>query len=144
MSIKEFAKDVLDSFFVIFLCTIIGMVVYLYILGVDSVPSHDIVASFVLAVFTSLAGFVLYSPEELKRPELFIRHVIHLLAIIVISLAMATYMRWILWSHPITVIRFAGLIMGIYIAVMSIIFYQSKILVDKMNEKLKERYKSNL
>lgn len=141
MDIKEVVRSIFNTFFIIFTCSIIGMVIFFRLLGLDFAPLRDIVGIFVTVIFTSLAEIVLYSKRELKRLELFVRHVVHLLAIMGISLAVASYMRWILWSVPITVIRFTGLIAGIYIAVIAILFFESKKLADKLNEKLKERYK---
>jgi len=141
MDIKETAKDILDSFFIIFTCATLGMVIYVHILGLNFVPLRDIVACLVSSILTSLAGIILFSSKEPKRLEMLVRHCIHLFVIVIISLSVASYMGWILWSIPITVIRFMGLIIGIYITVHAIIFYESKKLANKLNEKLKERYK---
>lgn len=141
MNIKEFAKSIFDTFFIIFTCAILGWYIYLSILGYEFAPLREVIVIFALCIIGSFAGFILYSKKEMRRHELLLRHFIHLLAIMGIALSAATYMGWVLWNVPFTVIRFSGLIMGIYIAVMAIEFYKSKRLMDKMNEKLKERYK---
>ena len=141
MDIKQFLKEAVDSFYIIFFFAIVGLVVYLHILGYEFVPMRDIVGVFVASVVASLAGFVLYSSREPKRTELLIRHIIHLFAIMGISLSIATFMGWISWSVPSLVVRFAGTIFAIYIVVLAVIFYRNKRLMDKMNEKLKERYR---
>ena len=141
MDYKEMAREILESFFIIFTCTIMVSTIYVGMLGSDIVFTRDIFGTFVISVLTSLAGIVTYSKRELKRAETFFRHAIHFALIMIIGLGAATYMGWILWSIPITVFRFSGMIVGIYVSVYAIIFYQSKKLTDKMNEKLKERYK---
>ena len=141
MDLKEFIKDIFNSFFVIFTCAILGMAVYLHVLGAEFAALHDIAASFVISVLISLSGLVLYSKKELKKLEMLIRYAIHLFAIVGIALSVASYMEWILWSMPITVIRFMGLIAVIWVSVHAIIFFQSLKLTDDLNRKLKERYK---
>ena len=141
MDIKQFVRDTWEDFLLIFFFTVLGVFIYLRILGYDAVPMRDIVGIIVVSLLTSLAGFILYSNKEPKRVELLVRHIIHLLAIIGIGLSVATYMRWVAWDMPNTVIRATMLIIGIYIAVISIIFYRTKKLMDRMNVKLKERQK---
>jgi len=141
MDFKVFVREMFDTFFVIFTCAVLGMSIYLRLLGVEFAPLSDISGIFATCILTSLAGFVLYSKREPKRTEVVIRHAIHLLLVMVISLVMASYIGWVLWSVPITIFRFLALIMGIYIASMMITLYQSKKLADELNEKLKERYK---
>jgi len=141
MDFKVFVRETVDTFFVIFTCAILGMFVYLHLLGVERAPLSDILGAFITCVLTSLAGFVLYSKRELRRAEGFVRHAIHLLLVVVIALGMASHIGWILWSVPITVVRFLALIIGIYIATMIITLYQSKKLADELNDKLRERYR---
>jgi len=141
MDIKEIVGNIFNNFFIIFTCSIVGMFVYLRIFGVEFAPLHDIAALFVASILTSSAEIVLHSRKEPKRFEMFVRTALHLLVVAGIILSVATYMGWILWSVPITVIRFIGLIIGTYIAISTIVFYQTKKLADRLNEKLKERYK---
>lgn len=140
MDIKEFTKEVFEGYFVIFFCAILGLVVYLRVQGHDFVLMRDIVGVSIASFLGTLAGFVLYSKRELKIRELIFRHFLHLIAIMAVSLSIATFMGWIVWSVPGLVLRFLVLSFGIYFSAHAIFFYQSKKLTDKMNEKLKERY----
>ncbi|MDR0796104.1 MAG: DUF3021 family protein [Tannerella sp.] len=138
---KEFVKELFDTFFIIFTCSILGLGVYMYLLGANFAFLRDIAAIFVISILTTLTGFIFYTKREPKRREMFIRHTLHLIAIMIIALIAASYLEWILWSVPITVIRFMGLIIGIWVSAHIIIFYQSKKLADDLNRKLKERYR---
>ena len=138
---KEFAKGILDSFYIIFTCSIVGLSVYLHILGSESAFLRDIAGIFFISVFTSLIGFVFYSKRELGRLENFTRYAIHFILILAVALSVATIMGWIIWSEPITVIRFVMLVVGIWVAAHLIVYIQSKILVYQLNQKLRERYK---
>ena len=138
---KEFLKDLFNVVFIVFTCSILGLVVYLHIFGEETALLSDIVVIFVISVLTSSVGFILYSKKVLSRLELVIRYALHLLMVLVIVILTATYFGWVLWSIPITIIRFAGLIIGIWVSANLIIFYQTKKLADNLNKKLKERYK---
>jgi len=140
MDIKELASEIIDVFFIVFTCSILSWFAYFWLLGIDLAPIHDIVAILVASTLSSMAGIVLYSSRGLKRHELLVRHAAHLLVIMVIGLSIASYMGWLLWSEPMTVIWFVVLIVVVYITVLAITFYKSKKLMDQMNEKLKERY----
>ena len=140
MDIKIFAKEVFETFFVIFACSVVGYIVYIHLLGAELAPLHDLVAILVMSILATLAGFILYSRKEQKL-EMLVRHALHLLAIVGIALGAASYMGWIVWYAPMTVFRFLGLIVGIYIVTTVIIFYNSKKLADDLTQKLKERYK---
>lgn len=138
---KEFAKDILNSFFIIFTCTIVGLSVYLHFLGSESAYLRDIAGIFFISAFASLIGFVFYSKRELSRLENFARFAIHFILILAVVLSAATIIGWIIWDEPITVIRFVGLFVGIWVTTHIIIYVQSKILAYQLNQKLRERYK---
>jgi hypothetical protein len=141
MDLKEFFREIVNSFFVIFTCTILGYVIYVSILGFERVPVSDIVSVIVVTVLTSMAGFILYTKHEPKKYELLVRHILHYFAILGIVLLMASFVGWISWGAPYTVIRFVVLITAIFVSVHAVIFYQSKKLADRMTEKLKEMFK---
>jgi len=138
---KEFLKDLFNVVFIVFTCSILGLVVYLHIFGEETALLSDILVIFVISMLTSSVGFILYSRKVLSRLELAIRYALHLLMVLVIVILTATYFGWVIWSIPITVLRFVGLIIGIWVSVNLIIFYQTKKLADNLNQKLKERYK---
>ena len=141
MNRKEMFKELFDSFFVIFTISIMGYVVYMYLLGLEWSPLHDIVTIFIMSIFATLSGIIIYPKREPKRVEIIVRYLLHAVLILAIGLGTATYMQWIYWGNPISVIQFAALSFGIFITVHAIIFYQTKKLADTLNEKLKEHYK---
>jgi len=124
-----------------FTFSMFAMVMYATALGSDVVFVSDIVAVSIMSVLLTISEIVLYSNRGIKRVEFFIRHVIRLVLLIIITLATATYRGWILWNNPVTVLIFLGFVMGAYIIGTAIIFYESKKMADKMNEKLKLRNK---
>jgi len=141
MGIKEITREMVYSFFVIFSGSVLAMYVYLLIFGQNTVDIHHITALLVMTVLADLASFVFYSRKDLSKKQMFVRYVIHLAVIIGIMLSAATYLEWVRWHEPVQIIVFVGLVVAVYTMVMIIDEYQNKKLADKLNQKLKERYK---
>jgi hypothetical protein len=139
MEFRDFLKNIWAGITFTFALSVIALSLYTRFSGDDSVLLREISAVFVMSVLIYLAGIVLCSNRSLKRSELFIRHIIRLFIIVGIVLSVATFERWLLWSEPITVIPFLGITILIYSIGLAVSFYESKILMDRMNEKLKER-----
>ena len=139
MEIKVFIRELVNNFFVIYSCIMLGhIILWRTIWGNDMVSSYGLTAIFVMSILYSLAGIVLYSKRDMKRLELLIRHALHLFLIVTIYLSLGSYLGWVQWDRPTYLIGTAGLIIGVYIATLATRFYQSKEETDEMNEMLKE------
>ena len=141
MELKKIIREIFESIFVIFTCAILVVTLNGHILGASSMLLRDVIALFAVSALTSFAGIVLYSKKEPKRLEMLARHALHLIIILAIVLAAASYFGWLLWSVPITVLRFIGITIIIWMSVHAVLFFQTKKLTDDLNKKLKERYK---
>jgi len=139
VELGEFAKQYLYGFMFVFTFTVVAMVVYLNALGYDFVPMRDIAAVFAMSILIPLSGLVLCSNRALKRHELLIRNIFRILITIGIVLSVASFMGWISWSAPISIVPYMVITAVIYSAAVAIEFYESKKLTSKMNEKLRER-----
>jgi len=141
MNIKEITRLMSSTFFVIFSGSVLAMYTYSLIFGIDTLKLHNITALLIMTVLADLAYFIFYSNRELSKRQMHMRSIIHFITIMGILLFTASYMEWILWSEPIQVIVFVGLVTSIYVVVRVISDYQSKKLADKLTQKLRERYK---
>jgi len=141
MDIKEILKRRIQSFLVVFGSSVIAMYVYLLIFGIFEIDTHNITALLISSVLIDSTPLIFYSKKELSRSQMFVRYVVHLIVILVILLSMATFMTWIKWSEPMQILVFLGLIAVVYLAVMASGMYKSKKLADRLNQKLKERFK---
>ena len=141
MEIKDFIRGGVHGVTFNFTLSSFAMVAHSLVLGAGLVSVRDIVAVFILAVLLYLPNLALCSARALKRNELLVRHILRLISIIVIVLSVATFMSWIRWSEPITIILFVIFIAVIYGIGIAMEFYESKMLMDKMNKKLKERHR---
>ncbi|MCL2445809.1 MAG: DUF3021 family protein [Oscillospiraceae bacterium] len=142
MDIREFARDAVSTFFVIFTCCVLAGFVWLHVWGNEGLPASDVVAMLVMSLLGALSGIVLYSNRAMKMRELVIRHAVHLCLVMGIGLSVASFMRWVSWDVPITVIGFIGLIAGGYILVSLVEYFKCKKTMDELNRKLQERNNS--
>ncbi|MCL2407846.1 MAG: DUF3021 family protein [Defluviitaleaceae bacterium] len=142
MDKKEIIKEIMESFFVIFTVAIIVNGIIAYIGDVGTLPIRFVFDILLLSFFSSLAGLVLYSKREMKRGEMIFRYVLHFIIISAIALGFATYMQWVNWQTPSTVIAFAIVVIAIYITTHAVVFIQMIYLTGELNKKLKERYKN--
>jgi len=141
MDYKEMIKELMDSFFVIFTVTALCNAIFVRLNGIDVIPIRFIFDLILMSTLTSLAGVVLYSRRELTRGELAFRYILHFVLILSTALIVGTYMRWLVWSMPLSVISFCIIVIIIFAIVHGIVFLQTKLTADRLNEKLKERYK---
>ena len=141
MDFKEIARNIFVNFFIVFTCIIFIMMIYLRILGLDSIPMRDIIAAAIIAALTSSAEIILHSNREPKRLEMFIRYALHLLAVTVIALSVSSYEGWFLWSEPIQIAVFVVLILSVYIMAVAVDYYRTKQLAEGLTEKLREKYR---
>jgi len=141
MKIKETIQGIFEGVFIIFTCSVLVMSIYMYIYGVRVVLVRDIAALFVISLITSTMGFITESNNEHpSQLEMFIRYAILLVMVNVVGLAVGTYMRWVVWSIPRSVVHLLIISTIIYFAVIISIYLQSKKLADDLNKKLQERY----
>jgi cation transport ATPase len=141
MNLNEIFKNIFNSFFVIFTGAVLSMYAFLLIFGVNELSVHYITAVLVMTVLGSLAYFIFYSKSELTRKQMAIRHAIHLAAILAIMLGVASTTMRISLREPAQLFVFIASVIAVYAVVMLTNIYRNKKLADKMNEKLREKYK---
>jgi len=142
MGLKEIVRRMLYSFFVIFSGSVLAMYAYLLIFSQDIEDvKTTITALLVMSILGDLTYFIFYSQKDLNREQMRVRYIMHLFATIVIMLSVATYMQWVLWSEPVQIVVFVGLVVTVYVVVVLVSEYQNKKLADRLTRILKERYK---
>ena len=141
MDFKDFIKGIWGGIAFNFAFSSIAMLIYTRFFGVDHIHVNEIIALFIMSFFLYLAGIVLCANRGLKREELFVRHIIRLLLTIAIVLSTATYTGWLNWGEAATIILFAVFIVVIYGIGMTVEFYETKKITDKMTEEIKKRNK---
>ena len=142
MDIKEIARRMFHSFFIILGGSLMAMYVFMLLFAQDDfVHMKDITALFVIAIVTDLAHFIFYSKKEPGRKQMLVRLIIQLIFVVTVILFIANFMEWIQFGEPVQVIVFIGLIITVYIIVVAIDSYKLRKLADKLNQKLKERYR---
>ena len=141
MDYKKITREIIEAFFVVYTVAFIINGIFLYLPGVETIKVTLIFDMMLISIATSLPTIVVYSRRELKRRELIFRIFIQFVLTLSSALAVATYMRWIAWSVPTSVFGFSITVVLVFITAHGIFFFETKKLADKLNEKLKERYK---
>jgi peptidoglycan/LPS O-acetylase OafA/YrhL len=141
MSFDEIIARIRASFFVIFSGCVLASYAMSLIFGFATMYTRNVTAFLVMTVLAELAFFIFYAKRELSRRQLLVRFAIHLLAILGIMLSVAGFMGWISPDQPTTIAVFIGTVVAVYIMVGALGEYQSKKLAERLNQKLKERYK---
>jgi len=138
MDFDEIKKEMSEGFFVNFFYIMVIANTFQHFFGVGLLAPRDIYAIIVLSGLISLVDLTFYSKRELRRLELIIRHIISLFLGIAVVLSVASFMGWMLWSDPISVIAY--LIMAVigFIVSVTIDFFKTKVKTDEMTKKIKE------
>ena len=142
MDYKKIAREIIETFFVVYTVALVINGIILCLNGVEDIPIKLIFDMLLISFITSLPSLVLLSKRELKRREMIFRLFIQFVLILGSGLAVATYFQWVAWSAPATVLSFAIMVLIVYVIVHAVFFFETKKLADKLNEKLKERYKN--
>ena len=138
MDIKAFLKDIPSNFFAVYSYFMLGHIIIWRIRGVESLSWYNLTAYFIMSFLFSLTTIVFYTNRNLKRFELLIRYILHLILCVVVFSSVSSYMGWIRWDEPMYFIIVTGLFVFIYTTVLATRLYQSKKQADEMNEMLKE------
>ena len=142
MGLKEIAYCMFHSFFIILSGSLISMYVFkLLFEGNDFIHMNDITALIALSAVTDLTLLIMYSKNELSKMQMLIRYILSFFSVLTIVLLIANFMEWVDLREPMEVIILTISVVAIYIGVITTSFYKTKKLADKLNQKLKERYK---
>jgi peptidoglycan/LPS O-acetylase OafA/YrhL len=141
MRINEIVQRMFYLFFVVLSGLLVASYVFLLLFGHYALGVNDITALLALAILTNLAAFVFYSRRELKREEMLLRYVIHLVFVVGITLATAFFMGWISWQNPLHIAVFTLLMMMVYIGSNAAESFRTKKLVNDLNQKMGEHFK---
>jgi hypothetical protein len=143
MRIEELLRTMLRSFFVITTGIITSMYVFCLVFHPEANFSLDDIGRVLLmALASDLPCVIYYSRKELGKRQMFIRMIIHFPILLAILLYFAQLWDWVSINNPKEVIVFILLIMGVCGVVFANAAYQDKILAEKLNEGLKQRYHS--
>ena len=143
MNAENLLKTMFRSFFIIVTGIIASMYVFCLIFYPDaSFSLHDIGGILVMAFVSDLPYLIFYSGKELSKKQMYIRKSIHLPVLLSVVLYFACLWDWISINHTKEVLTFVLLFLFVYIMVFITCKYQDQKLADKLNRRLRERYRS--
>lgn len=143
MRIEELLKTMLRSFSVITTGIIASMYVFCLIFNKDAqFFLYDIERILLMALVSELPYAIFLSRKELSKKQMWIRTAIHFPVLLAVLLYFAQLWDWVSINNPKELAVLILLIIGVYAVVLTVAAYRDKKLADKLNDSLKERYRS--
>ena len=143
MNAEELLKTMFRSFFIIATGIVISMYVFCLVFNPDAnFTLHDIGGILLLAFISDLPYLLLYSGKELSKKQMYIRKAVHLPVLLAMVLYFSHLWNWVDLNRTKEVLVLLLLVLAVYAIVFAITVYYDKKLADKLNHRLKERYRS--
>ena len=143
MPIGDLLRIIVRAFFIITTGIVASMYVFCLIFNRDAVFSLDDIGRIpLMALACLLPYFIFYSPRELGKKQMLVRQVIHIPVLMAVLFWFAWLWDWVSMDRPGEIVVFIVLILIVYVVVLAATTYQSKKLADKLNDRLKQRYRS--
>lgn len=143
MNAENMLKKMFHSYFTIVTGIIASMYVFCLIFNPNaSFSLHDIGGIFLMAFVSDLPYLLFYSGKELSKKQMYIRISVQLPVLLSIVLYFAYLWDWVSLSQTKEVLVFVLLFLFVYIMVYVTSKYHDQKLADRLNHRLRERYRS--
>lgn len=143
MRFEELIKNMIRSYFVIVTGITASLYVFCLLVNPDAVFSlSDIGRILLMALVSDLPYAIFLSHRELGKKQMLVRMIIHYIVLSAILLYFAFLWDWVSPGSAQQVSIFLVLVLAVYIFVSLMIRFRDKKLTDKINSRLKERYRS--
>lgn len=143
MNAENLLKTMFRSFFTIATGIIASMYVFCLLFYPNaSFSLHDIGGILMMAFVSDMPYLLFYSHKELSKKQMYIRKSVHLTVLLSVVLYFACLWNWISLNHTREVLVFILLFLFVYILVFVTSRYHDQKLADKLNHRLRERYRS--
>jgi len=143
MRAEELLKSMTQDFFMITTGIVISMYVFCLIFHPDASFSLDDIGRILLmALAGDLPHIIFLSRREFSKMQMLIRKIIHLIVLLAILLYFAFLWDWVSLSNTNEVAVFLASVLAVYVAVFLAASYRDKKLTIKINDRLKEHYRS--
>ncbi len=143
MHIEELLKTMIRSFFIITTGITVSMYVFCLLFYPDVSFTLDDIGRILLMAFAGdLPHVIFLSHKELSNKQMLIRKIIHLLVLSAMLLYFASLWDWVMLNDAKEVAVFLTSVWAVYAIVFLMTRHQDKKLTYKINNKLKERYRS--
>lgn len=142
MRIEEILKAMANSFFLIVTGTVCSMFAFCMILHPNAVFTlADIGRILLMGIAGDLPYLLFLSGRELNRKQMFVRTLLHVFVLLTVLLYLAVQWDWVNLQNTEEVVVFVLTVLLVYTAVFFVTKYRDRKLTDKLNERLKERYR---
>jgi len=143
MNFREFIKQLVRMYFVIYTGSMVGTVCFCSIFVPDAHLNVSFITwMFLFALFADLPGLVFYSRQELSAEKWRKRMGLHLLLLEAVLLTAGRMYK--MWSGIFQGICFGGIVFGVYVLVMFVNYQLDNKVAEQLNERIQERRKREI
>lgn len=143
MRVEELLKKMIRSFFIITTGIVASMYVFCLLFNPDaSFRLADIGRILLMAAASDLTLVIYLSRRELDKKQMTTRTIIHVLVLATVLLHFAFLWNWVNPEAAKEVVVFLVSVMLVYVIILFTNKYRDKKLSDKLNDRLKQRYRS--
>jgi len=137
MELKDFIKELIRNYFIIFAIIVIMITLLRQIFSPGAYfELTDIFIYMICALVADLPSMIFYSKKEISEKEMRLRRIIHFVILEAVLLTLANVMGWV--TGGLNTFLFALQIGVIYMLVRSFSWLDDRRAARKINEKLKE------
>lgn len=137
MELKDFIKELIRNYFIIFAIIVIVITLLRQIFSPGAYfELTDIFIYMSCALVADLPSMIFYSKKEISEKEMRLRRIIHFVILEAVLLTLANIMGWV--TGGLNTFLFALQIGVIYMLVRSLSWLDDRRAARKINEKLKE------
>ena len=130
-------KSIAATFFGASLAAYLIMLIF----GRSMMPVNSLGVLLAVSILVELSNSIFYSSEVLSKNQMVVRHIIHAMLILIIATSTAVLMSLVNMRYPIQVIIFVVFVAIVYIVILLSGAHQMSVLTNRLNKKLRERYK---
>jgi len=141
LSIRDILKRIIFIFFLIWGLTWIVLLIVGLAYGWNRLYFDVLIAVFAISALCSLTYFVFYSKKELKGVQVVIRIIIQFVLVLVISISILYFMDILAGPHLISLTTLIMVLTVIFTLVSSYEWFMFIRHADKINEKLRNKFK---
>lgn len=143
MSIEELLRNMVRSFYMITTGIVISMYVFCMLFRPDAAFSIDDIGRILLMAAASDLPYIIFlSSRELSKNQMLIRQIVHLIILSGTLLYFASLWEWVRLGNGKEVAVFLLSVLAVYTAIFWATGYRDKKLTEKINSRLRERYRS--
>ena len=140
MSFGKILRRMFGLFPYIFTATIIAALVFMLLFDRGQLFLLDIISLFIISILGTFSLLIFYSKRELSLRSKITRYTIHWIVVLGVAFGLSELAGWAVFACWARIVVFVVIATVIYVVAVRIEFKNEQRLIDRLNEKLREKY----